>query len=60
MDLQRVISNHSKVFEDTPKGLPPARTNDHSIHLQPRIVPPNIRLYRHPYAQKSDIERLVA
>ena len=43
-----------------PKGLPPARTHDHTIHLQPGSVPPNIRPYRYPYAQKSEIERLVA
>ena len=24
LDLQKVIDNHSKVFEDMPKGLPPA------------------------------------
>ena len=43
-----------------PKGLPLDRTHDHTIHLQPISVPPNIRPYRHPYAQKSEIERLVA
>jgi hypothetical protein len=33
-DLQQVINNHSKVFEDIPKGLPPARDHDHATHLQ--------------------------
>eukprot|EP00253_Pinus_taeda_P013528 PITA_13528 len=59
LDLQIVLENHSKVFE-TPKGLPPIRDQDHAIHFIPRSVPPNIRLYRYPYAQKSEIESMVA
>ena len=58
-DLQKVLDNHSKVFE-TPKGLPPIRDHDHAIHLIPGSVPPNIRPYRYPYAQKSEIEHMVA
>ena len=41
-DLQIVIDNHSKVFGDMPKGLPPTQDHDHAIHLQPRSEPPNI------------------
>ena len=44
LDLQKVLDNHSKVFE-TPKGLPPIRDHDHVIHLIPGSVPPNIRPY---------------
>eukprot|EP00253_Pinus_taeda_P028179 PITA_28179 len=58
-DLKKVLNNHSKVFE-TPKGLPPMRDHDHAIHLIPGSVPPNIRPYRYPYAQKCEIERMVA
>jgi len=58
-DLQKVLNNHSKVFE-TPKGLPPIRDHDHAIHLIAGSVPPNIRSYRYPYVQKSEIERMVA
>ena len=58
-DLQKFLDNHSKVFE-TPKGLPPIRDHDHAIHLIPGSVPPNIRPYRYPYAQKSEIEHMVA
>ena len=57
-DLQKVLDKYSKVF-DTPKGLPPTWDHDHNINLIPRSVPPNIRLYRYPYAQKSEIERMV-
>eukprot|EP00253_Pinus_taeda_P021511 PITA_21511 len=58
-DLQNVLDNHSKVFE-TPKGLPPMHDHDHAIHLIPGSVRPNIRPYRYPYAQKSEIEGMVA
>jgi len=58
-DLQKALDNHSKVFE-TPKGLPPIRDHDHAIHLIPGSVPPNVRPYRYPYAQKSEIECMVA
>jgi hypothetical protein len=57
--LQRIIDKHSKVFEDIPKGLPPTRNNDHEIHLIPRSVTPNIKPYRYPYTQKSEIEHMV-
>ena len=53
-DLQKVLDNHSKVIE-TPKGLPPIHDHDHAIHLILGNVPPNIRPYRYPYAQKSEI-----
>ena len=53
-DLQKFLDNHSKVFE-TPKGFPPIRDHDHAINLIPGSVPPNIRPYRYPYVQKSEI-----
>jgi hypothetical protein len=34
MDLQKVINNHSKVFGEMPKGLPPAQDHAHAIHPQ--------------------------
>ena len=57
-DIQNILDNNSKVFE-TPKGLPPIHDHDHSIHLIPGSVPPNIRPYRYPYAQKGEIEHMV-
>ena len=53
-DIQKVLDNHSKVFE-TPKGLPPILDHDHGILLIPGSVPPNIRPYIYPYVQKSEI-----
>jgi hypothetical protein len=58
-DLQRIIDKHSKVFEDIPKGIPPTRNHDHEIHLIPGSAPSNIRPYRYPYTQKSEIEHMV-
>ena len=45
---------------ETPKGLPPIRDHDHAIHLILGSVPPNIRPYRYPYVQKSEIEHMIA
>jgi len=53
------LDNHSKVFE-TPKILPPIHDHDHALHLIPGSAPPNIRPYRHPYAQTSGIYHMVA
>ena len=59
LDLQKVLDKYSKVF-DTPKFLPPTWDHDHPINLIPGSVPPNMRPYKYPYAQKSEIERMVA
>ena len=53
------MDKHSKVFEDIPKVLPPNWDHDHAIYLIIGSVPPNIRLYRYPYGQKSEIECMV-
>ena len=55
-NLQKVLDNHSKEF-DTPKGLPRIHEHDHAIL---GCVPSNIRPYRYPYAQRSEIEHMVA
>jgi hypothetical protein len=58
-DLQALLSKHQMVFY-TPQGLPPSRgVHDHSIPLVPGSLPPNIRLYRHPFSQKNKIEKMV-
>jgi hypothetical protein len=58
-DLQDIISKHQLVFS-TPQGLPPScGVHDHSIPLVPGILPPNIHLYRHPFSQKNEIEKMV-
>jgi hypothetical protein len=58
-DLQALLSKHQTVFS-TPHRLPPSRgVHDHSIPLVPGSLPPNIRPYRHPFAQKNEIEKMV-
>jgi hypothetical protein len=58
-DLQALLSKHKTVFY-TPQGLSPSRgVHDHSIPLVPGSLPPNIRPYRHPFAQKNEIEKMV-
>jgi hypothetical protein len=57
-DLQAILSKHQMVFS-TPQGLPPSHSvHDHSISLVLRILPPNIHLYRHPFSQKNEIEKM--
>jgi hypothetical protein len=58
-DLQAILSKHQLVFS-TPQGLPPSHgVHDHSIPLVPGSLPPNIRLYHHPFSQKNEIEKMV-
>ena len=58
-DLQSILSKHQVVFS-TPQGIPSSRgVHDHSIPLFPRILPPNILPYRHPFSQKNEIEKMV-
>jgi hypothetical protein len=45
LDLQGIVDNNSKVFEDIPKGIPPTRDHGHSIHLILGSVLPNIMPY---------------
>jgi hypothetical protein len=57
-DLQALLSKHQTVFS-TPQGLPPSYSvHDHSIPLVPGSLPPNIRPYHHPFAQKNEIEKM--
>ena len=55
----KILDNHSKVFE-TPKCLPPIHDHDHAIHLILGSVPLNIKSYKNPYAQKIEIECMIA
>jgi hypothetical protein len=49
-DLQSILYKHQLVFS-TPHGLPPScGVHDHSIPLVRGILPPNIRLYHHPFS----------
>jgi hypothetical protein len=53
-DLQALLSKYQPVFS-TPQGLPPSR----GVPLVPGSLPPNIHPYRHPFAQKNEIEKMI-
>jgi hypothetical protein len=59
MDLQIVINNHSNIFGDIPKDIPPSQDHYHVFHFQPRSLPPNIRPYKYLYAHKIHIEHMI-
>jgi len=56
--LSSLLQEYEDVFRE-PKGLPPARTHDHSITLHPGAQPVSVRPYRYPYYQKEEIEKIV-
>ncbi|KAF7828587.1 Retrotransposable element Tf2 [Senna tora] len=53
-----VLDKFSKVCKPL-QGLPPSRSRDHAILVKEGAAPPNIRPYRYPHSQKSEIEKLV-
>ena len=48
-DIQRVLKNTSKVFEDIPISHPPIRDLDNVINLNLGSIPSSIRPYKYPY-----------
>ena len=50
-----LVAKFADIFS-TPKTLPPYRSSDHRIFLQPNSQPINVRPYRYPYFQKDIIE----
>ncbi|KAL1533371.1 hypothetical protein AAHA92_33261 [Salvia divinorum] len=56
--IQALLEAYPSVFE-IPSGLPPARQWDHHIHLAANTKPVNVRPYRYPYFQKTEIEKQV-
>jgi len=56
--MSSLLAKYSSVFAAL-TGLPPQRTHDHQIPLQPQIGPISVRPYRYLYYQKTEIERMV-
>lgn len=56
--LHQLLRDYSDIFS-VPAGLPPVRSFDHRIPLQPNTSPVNVKPYRYPHFQKTEIERLV-
>ncbi|OIT37390.1 putative mitochondrial protein, partial [Nicotiana attenuata] len=57
--IQMLLQEFQSVFNE-PTSLPPFRAHSHAISLLPNSKPPNIRPYRYPHAQKTEIENQVA
>ena len=55
--ITQLLVEYQNIFE-APMGLPPPRSKEHSIILQPGISPISVRPYRYPQLQKIKIERL--
>ncbi|KAL4278859.1 hypothetical protein GQ457_03G027370 [Hibiscus cannabinus] len=55
---QLLLQEYTDIFEE-PKQLPPPRTHDHAITLQPGAQPINLRPYRFPYHQKTEVEKRI-
>jgi hypothetical protein len=56
-DIQSLLLTYTSVFAE-PIELPPPRSHDHKIPLS-CSNPINVRAYRYPYFQKSEIEKLI-
>jgi len=56
--ISPILQEYGDVFQE-PKGLPPNRSYDHSIPLQPGIQAISVRPYRYPFYQKEEIEWIV-
>jgi hypothetical protein len=57
-EIQIVLHNFADVFSNK-VGLPPQRSSDHKIPLQPNSKPPNVRPYRIPHKQKNELDKLI-
>ena len=53
-----LLEKYKTVFEE-PIGLPPRRFYDHCIYLNPGTKPVNMKPYRYPHFQKTQIEKMV-
>jgi hypothetical protein len=54
--LDTLLTAYEDIF-DEPRGLPPQRQHDHSVHLLPGTAPVAIRPYRYPQLLKDEVER---
>ncbi|XP_061347852.1 uncharacterized protein LOC133293322 [Gastrolobium bilobum] len=57
--IQQILHKFQDVFA-TPSSLPPDRNCNHSINLFPNSKPVQVRPYRYPHFQKTEIEKMVA
>ncbi|XP_006606822.1 uncharacterized protein [Glycine max] len=57
--INELLLKYQSIFEQ-PTSLPPPRPHDHQINLIPSAHPINVRPYRYPYFQKTEIEKQVS
>jgi len=57
--VQELIQKHEKVFQDLPMKMPPNKEIKHTIEIKAGSDPVNIKPYRYPHHQKTEIERLI-
>lgn len=57
--LLSILDSFADLFGES-QGLPPNRSHDHQIHLQPGSSPTNVRPYRYPHYKKNEIEKIVS
>ncbi|KAL4310839.1 hypothetical protein GQ457_01G000630 [Hibiscus cannabinus] len=57
--LQPLLDSYQSVFAE-PTSLPPPRSQDHAITLVPGALPVNLRPYRFPHSQKTEIEKQIS
>jgi len=58
LEIALLLNTFKEMFQ-IPHGLPPTRTQDHSIMLMPNTTPVKVKPYRYPHSQKAEIERIV-
>ena len=57
--INKLLLRYHSIFH-TPSELPPPRHHDHHINLLPVTNPVNVRPYRYPNFQKTEIEKQVS
>lgn len=55
--LQKVLEKHKEVFEKLPEGLPPKRSVDHKIELEPGAKPPYLPIYHMSPLELEELNR---
>jgi hypothetical protein len=56
--IQNILKLYPTIFQP-PHGLPPQRSHDHQIPLQPNTTPINIKPYRYPHSQKEAMTTII-
>ncbi|KAL4272664.1 hypothetical protein GQ457_13G022100 [Hibiscus cannabinus] len=58
-EVQQILQKYESVFRE-PTSMPPERDHDHAITLKEGTQPINLRPYRFPHHQKSEVEKQIS